>query len=90
MALLNIPIHRYIESMAYIGKDPLPQETQARIEKELLDFALHSKKKISSTLLVELLTDTERTMLAKRFAAVLLLCDDTSYYTIENILGMST
>lgn len=88
--LPNIPINRYIGDMVHVGKKHIEEDVRHRIERELIDFVLHPKKKISKSLVLELLTETERLMLAKRFAGLVLLTDDTSYYTIARMLGMST
>jgi uncharacterized protein YerC len=76
--------------MTHIGKDTLSGKTQREIEHQLLEVFTSSKKEVSRAIIIELLTDTERTMLAKRLAVLIMLADDTSYYAIKTTLGVST
>ncbi len=74
--------------MAQVSSRVLEKETQRRIDRQLLTFLKSGSQ--SADIFGELLTDTERLMLAKRLATILLLIDEQSYYRIEQSLGIST
>lgn len=74
--------------MAQISKQPLPKETEQRINAQL--FSLLRSGNRASSLFEEILTDTERLMLAKRIATILMLIDEHSYHRIRQTLGVSS
>jgi hypothetical protein len=73
--------------MTHVSRHPLRSRARKRIDKQLL--VLLSKRPVG-LIARELLTETERLMLAKRLAAILMLTKGFSYYRIGQILRMST
>ena len=76
--------------MPHISPRKLDKETVDKIFRKLISVLeqAQSKKKFTSVL-DELLTDTEKIMLAKRLAAVLLLFGDTPQHRITESLILS-
>ena len=75
--------------MANIGKRALHVNIVNNISRQLLESFAGSDKRISKALVRQLLSHTERVLLAKRLAAILMLIDEQSYYRIHQVLGMS-
>ncbi|PIT91274.1 hypothetical protein COU17_01445 [Candidatus Kaiserbacteria bacterium CG10_big_fil_rev_8_21_14_0_10_49_17] len=83
----NIPMHRYIESMTQVSEGQFESAIRKRIEKQFVGMLdVHN----GSKLLLELLTETELLMLAKRLATLILLSNGHSYYQIQKSLDVST
>jgi Trp operon repressor len=71
--------------MTHVSRKKLPRNTRATIDMQLLKvFSKHTK-----TLVQELLTPTERLMLAKRLAILTMLAEHRSYYRIHRSLRVS-
>ncbi|HEY4518663.1 MAG TPA: Trp family transcriptional regulator, partial [Candidatus Paceibacterota bacterium] len=70
--------------MPHLSKQRLQKETYVKINRELgkaLEKLVRVNKK--EAFMYELLTFTERVMLAKRLAIILMLDRDNSYYEIQ-------
>jgi len=77
--------------MAYVSSKPLSKKILKHIGDLLVaEIAKAKTTKQAQALTEALLTDTERVMLAKRFAAVVLLEEGASYRYIQNILKVSS
>lgn len=74
--------------MAHVSQNPLPKETSRRLDAQL--FGLLGSGKKAKRVFEEILSDTERLMLAKRIATIFMLIDEQSYYRIEQALGVSS
>ena len=80
-------MHRYIESMTQVSEGQFESAIRKRIEKQFVGMLdVHN----GSKLLLELLTETELLMLAKRLATLILLSNGHSYYQIQKSLDVST
>jgi uncharacterized protein YerC len=75
--------------MPHISKKELEPYVREEIEAQLLRAFSNVQKKESQEVLEELLTETERLMIAKRLATIRMLQKDYSYYRIEQSLGIS-
>jgi uncharacterized protein YerC len=75
--------------MAHVATRPLPKKIRAEIDAQLVRLLARNGSR-SMSVLNELLTETERLMLAKRLAAILMLAEDFSYFRISRTLIMST
>ncbi|HVS79377.1 MAG TPA: Trp family transcriptional regulator [Candidatus Paceibacterota bacterium] len=75
--------------MPHVSKKNISNKISLKIEERLLRVVtgLNSKK---SAMLFELLTITEKTMLAKRLGIVFMLTEKRSFYEISEKLGVST
>ena len=77
--------------MAFVSKKVFSTETRKRIRQQFIElFARQRTRKDIATVLDQLLTDTERLMLAKRIVLILMLQNKSSYYEIREALGVST
>ncbi|MBT3282994.1 hypothetical protein HON59_02650 [bacterium] len=76
--------------MVYVSKKPLKQETLVRISNMLITHIanIHTKPN-AEKFLDEILTTSEKIMLAKRFAIIAMLNKEQSYSTIKRILRVS-
>lgn len=76
--------------MPHVSKRKLDQKTFDKIFKKLVIVLerAQSKQKLISVL-DELLTETEKIMLAKRLAIILLLCGETPQHRIAEVLLVS-
>ncbi|MAJ97266.1 hypothetical protein CL644_00185 [bacterium] len=84
-------MHHYIDTMAFVSKKVFSTETQKRIRQQFIElFARQRTRKAIATVLDQLLTDTERMMVAKRIVLILMLHNNSSYYEIYEALGIST
>ena len=80
----------YPNSMPQVSKYPLRQEVYERIFDLLLKiFIDSSSKREAAELLEELLTPTERVMIAKRLATAVLLIKGYEYKDIQDVLHVS-
>lgn len=75
--------------MPHISKKELKPEVRKEIEAQLLRTFTNVQKKETRAILQELLSETERLMLAKRLAAIRMLEQEYSYYRIQMSLGLS-
>ncbi len=76
--------------MAYVSKKKPKQHVIDAMSEQLLMSVVHARtKKDAVALLTELLSETERTMLAKRFAVIAMLARNYSFTQIEGLLKMS-
>lgn len=77
--------------MAQISKRNIDQEKLTRINELLFDlFLTITDKQEMDTVLNELLTSTEKTMITKRIACFYLLLKDVPMWQIEDSLKLST
>ena len=76
--------------MANVGARKLDRDVVEVISRQLLESFAGSNRNFAKTVVLELLGEEERRMLAKRLAAVCMLIDEQSYYRIHQVLGMST
>ncbi len=76
--------------MPHVSKNKLDEQTFERIFKKLISVLekAHGKNKFISVV-EELLTETEKIMLAKRLAIVLMLFGDTPQHRISEVLFVS-
>lgn len=76
--------------MAYVSRKRLAKKVSGDIQARLLKTVTGSRVKTSgANLLEELLTRTEREMLAKRLSALFLLTQGLSAYRVHKMLHMS-
>lgn len=75
-------MYRY---MTHISSKPLSPKTRGEINVQLTRIV----KKYTTAMLGELLTSTERIMLAKRLAIIFMLEQKQSYYRIHKTLAVS-
>ncbi len=73
--------------MTHVSKNDLPRAVRQEIDRQFLH--LSSGNEAKANFFEELLTDTERLMLAKRLATIFMLIEEQSYYRIEQVLGVS-
>ena len=78
-----------ISYMPHVSKHPLAPETKKDLEERVLLFLLETRIGDRKVIFRELFTRTERTMIAKRLAALFLLSRKTPHYAISRILKMS-
>lgn len=76
--------------MSHISKKKVGEKVLQRVHDSLLSVLAAEKPAVRKKMLREILTDTELTMLAKRFAAIHMLAKGKSYYGVAKLLGMST
>lgn len=76
--------------MSHISKKKVSEKVLQKVHDSLLAVLTAEKAVARKRILRELLTDTELTMLAKRFAAINMLAEGKSYYAVAKLLGMST
>ncbi len=76
--------------MAHLSKKELPSETVATIHRQLLSLFSSHNRNVAKVVTEEFLTETERLMLAKRLAIVMMLNEEISYYRISRTLAVST
>ena len=75
--------------MPHISKKKLDEKILSQLEKHMLSILRDSGSKERVLVFQELLTKTERIMLAKRIAMLLLLKKKMSLYRISELLGVS-
>lgn len=76
--------------MSYVSSKPLPAKVLKRIGDLLVEEIAKAKTHTQAHILTEaLFTETERIMLAKRFAIVMLLDEGASYRYIQSALKVS-
>lgn len=77
--------------MVYVSKKPLKQEILTKISEMLITHIadIQTKPK-AEKFLNEILTESEKIMLAKRFAVVVMLSKRQSYTTIKKILKVTS
>lgn len=75
--------------MTNISKQLLPDQDQASLENQLVAVIEKMNKRSAATFLSSVLTSTEKTMLMKRLAAILMLHHGYSSYAVEKILRIS-
>lgn len=84
-------MHQYINTMAFTSKKKLPADIVERLRRQLVElFSRQKTRKDITQIFDQLLTETERTMLAKRIVLILMLHNECSYYEIYKTLGVST
>jgi uncharacterized protein YerC len=77
--------------MAFVSSKKLSRDVLSRIRYQLVELLLQQKtRKEVAQLVDELLTDTERLLLAKRVVLIIMLHNKCSYYEIHETLGVST
>jgi len=76
--------------MSHVSKKKVDKEVLEKVHASLLSVLTSEKTTLRKQILRELLTDTELTMLAKRFAVINMLAEGKSYYAVAKILSMST
>lgn len=80
----------YTKYMSYVSKKALSPDVKKRIHDNIIrTIAKSDTKREAVDLLEELLTDTERLMLAKRLAMIFMLAEDISPYRIHKTLLVS-
>ena len=75
--------------MPHLSKHDIPKQTRKKIEGELLSLLFSTDSHTAKSLFIEVITETEQLMLAKRVATILMLIDEQSYYRIQQLLGVS-
>ncbi|TSC86419.1 MAG: hypothetical protein G01um10148_405 [Parcubacteria group bacterium Gr01-1014_8] len=75
--------------MTHVSKYTMNRKIENRINNNLMNAFFTSADR-GKPLLQSLLTSTEKVMLAKRFAIIVMLEKDFSYYRIEKTLKVST
>jgi uncharacterized protein YerC len=76
--------------MVYVSKKPVKREVLVRISELLIAHVAHIRTRMhAEKFLNEILTESEKIMLAKRFAIVVMLKKKQSYTTIKKILKVS-
>lgn len=83
----NLTIYRKV--MPHVSKQALTSKTIEDLEHHLINLFEESSSKSRKDLMVELLTKTERLMLAKRIAILYMLNSGASIYKISHILKVS-
>jgi hypothetical protein len=73
--------------MPHISKKKLPRALEKAVLSQLFSFS--SDGRLKRNALSDLLTETERLMLAKRLAAVVLFLEDASIYRVRRVLSIS-
>lgn len=77
--------------MTHVSRKFVKRKTAQRLEEQFIRFIFGLKNsKKGKLLLKELLTPTERTMLAKRLSIIWMLDRNYSFYRIEKTLKVST
>lgn len=76
--------------MPHISKQKLDSKTQVKLFKQLTSLCTAVSKKGTQDFLDNLLTDTEKLMLSKRLAAVIMLHEGYSQYAVEHTLALSS
>jgi len=76
--------------MPHISSKKLNEKIFLSIHKELIKYVSGSKLSKRAKIFNSLLTETEKIMLAKRLATILLLSKGHSYYAIEKLLNISS
>jgi len=75
--------------MPHISKKKLDDKTSDQLEKYMLSILRDSGSKERVLVFQELLTKTERVMMAKRIVMLLLLKKGMSFYKISELIGVS-
>lgn len=75
--------------MVNVSKNPLDPRIERRIRANLMTALFSSPNTKQSKMLGALLTQSERIMLAKRLAVIIMLDKDSSYYHISKTLKVS-
>lgn len=76
--------------MPHISKKKLNQDTIKKLEKYIISIIKDTGTKTRVNIFNELLTKTEKVMLAKRIAILFLLRKGLSSYKISELLGVSS
>jgi Trp repressor protein len=76
--------------MTNVSRNPLPANKQDQLFSELSKVMSHLSSKDTKFFLSELLGNEEQIMLAKRFAAIVLLERQYSLYKISSVLHLSS
>jgi hypothetical protein len=74
--------------MTHVSKVPVDEQVYKTIRKDLRN-AVSAKRAKGPEILEALLSKAERTMLAKRLAAIILLENGNSYYRVSKLLKVS-
>lgn len=76
--------------MTRVSEKKVKQHVFETMSEQLIESVLHARtKRDAKALLRELLTDTERVMLAKRFAIIVMLVHRYSFQQIQTLLSVS-
>lgn len=76
--------------MAHVSRRQLRRKTLGKVQNTFLGLmAFPREKKNAHLFLSDVLTDTERTMIAKRLAVIVMLCKGYSGYKIRAVLKVS-
>lgn len=75
--------------MPHISKQKISEKIQHEFEKRLVSLITDASSRTRRNVLRELLTKTERLMIAKRLALLFLIHQNTPTHTISALLGMS-
>lgn len=75
--------------MTNISKQQLPPKDKVSLENQLVVIIEKMNKRAATTFLSSVITATEKTMLTKRLAAILMLHHGYSSYSVEKILRIS-
>ena len=76
--------------MPHISKQKLDQKVYKKLFRQFTDIISNLDKTNSQNLFSELLTETERIMLVKRLATVVMLYEGYSQYVVEKTLKLSS
>jgi len=76
--------------MSQISQKPVSAKVLKRITNQFFDSISRQKRFNLKPFLINLLTETEQIMLAKRLATIFMLIDNVSYYKIRKILKISS
>ncbi len=76
--------------MPHVSKEPLEKELYDKLFLELQKAIVKSNKQSANIFMYSVLTETERTMITKRFSTILLLSQGLSNYEISNQLKLSS
>ena len=91
MTYCNIPIYRYIDrAMTHVSRRPMKKKVAERVHQNLLRAVLSGRSARRQAVLSALLTRTEKVMIAKRLAVVIMLENGLTYYRIGKTLKVST
>ncbi len=75
--------------MPHVSKRKISNAARKDLDGHLLSFLDEADARTRQRIFKELLTKTERLMIAKRLAMIILLEEDNSLYQIENTLAVS-
>lgn len=81
----------YLLDMAHISRHILSKKVKENIDKQLIEvLSKRWTRNAKSSVLYEIITDTERTMLAKRVSIIAMIAAGCSSYEIINALGVGS